>query len=141
MLDHMPFSIGRRTEKDLVISDPRVSRDHALLIWEGDGFYIQDLNSKHGTYVNGEKIDKKRLQKNDRMEFGVRGEVCVIFDPDKQQQSRSREFLSQVSMWKPRSSTGAPKRCGGTRNTDAVPGSCAQAQYEHGAGRSTADAD
>ena len=108
VLDHMPFSIGRRTEKDLVISDPRVSRDHALLIWEGDGFYIQDLNSKHGTYVNGEKIDKKRLQKNDRMEFGVRGEACVIFDPDKQQQSRSREFLSQVSMWKPPSSTGAP---------------------------------
>ena len=47
------------------------------VIWEGDGFYIQDLNSKHGTYVNGEKIDKKRLQKNDRMEFGVRGEACV----------------------------------------------------------------
>lgn len=108
VLDHMPFSIGRRTEKDLVISDPRVSRDHALLIWEGDGFYIQDLNSKHGTYVNGEKIDKKRLQRNDRMEFGVRGEACVIFDPDKQQQSRSREFLSQVSMWKPPSSTGVP---------------------------------
>ncbi len=42
------------------------------------------------------------------MEFGVRGEACVIFDPDKQQQSRSREFLSQVSMWKPPSSTGAP---------------------------------
>ncbi|HLH06757.1 MAG TPA: SpoIIE family protein phosphatase [Terriglobales bacterium] len=108
ILDHTPFSIGRRTEKDLVISDPRVSRDHALLIWEGDGFYVQDLNSKHGTYVNGEKIEKRRLQKNDRLEFGVKGEACVIFDPDRQQQSRSREFLSQVSMWKPPSSSGAP---------------------------------
>jgi pSer/pThr/pTyr-binding forkhead associated (FHA) protein len=28
-LDHSPFSVGRKVDKDLVIADPRVSRDHA----------------------------------------------------------------------------------------------------------------
>ena len=33
-LDHTPFSIGRKMEKDLAIADPRVSRDHALIVSE-----------------------------------------------------------------------------------------------------------
>ena len=31
ILDHSPFSVGRKVDKDLVIADPRVSRDHALI--------------------------------------------------------------------------------------------------------------
>ena len=30
-LDHTPFTIGRKVDKDLVVTDPRVSRDHALI--------------------------------------------------------------------------------------------------------------
>ena len=54
-LDHTPFSIGRKMEKDLAIADPRVSRDHALLLSENGKFFVQDQGSKHGTFVNGER--------------------------------------------------------------------------------------
>ena len=33
-LDHSPFSVGRKVDKDLVIADPRVSRDHAQIVSE-----------------------------------------------------------------------------------------------------------
>ena len=97
------FAIGRKTEKDLMIPDPRVSRDHAMLVREGMDFYVLDQNSRHGTFVNGQKIERCRLTKGDRIEFGVRGDNYIIFDPDKSDtdSSSAREFLSQIQGWKP----------------------------------------
>src|SRR3954465_2874321 len=97
------FSIGRKTEKDLMIPDPRVSRDHAMLVREGRDFYVLDQNSRNGTFVDGEKIARRRLSKGDRVEFGVRGDNFIIFDPDRNDtdSSSAREFLSQIQGWKP----------------------------------------
>ncbi len=92
-----PFGIGRKTDKDLVIADPRVSRDHANIVMEQGDFVLIDLGSKHGTFVNGNKIDRHRLQKNDRMEFGAGDKVFVIFNPDRADTNAAREFLSQIS--------------------------------------------
>src|ERR1700732_4543691 len=66
-LDHTPFSVGRKMDKDLVIADPRVSRDHALLTSENGKFFVEDQGSKHGTFVNGERVDRKQLEPNDRL--------------------------------------------------------------------------
>lgn len=105
-LKKVPFSIGRKTENDLVISDPRVSREHASIILESDGYYLVDKGSKLGTYVNGLQVERHKLQRNDRIEFGVRGEAYVIFDPDRATSSvPSRSMLSQLSVWKPASAT------------------------------------
>src|SRR5207253_1985759 len=78
-LDHRPFSVGRKVDKDLVIADPRVSRDHALITSENGLFYVLDQGSKHGTFVNGERVQRKNLERNDRLEFGVRDVAYVIF--------------------------------------------------------------
>ena len=48
--------IGRSEENDIQISDMSVSRRHLKLIEKDDGFYIKDLNSQNGTYVNGTRI-------------------------------------------------------------------------------------
>ena len=56
VLDHTPFSVGRKMDKDLVIADPRVSRDHALLVSENGKVFVEDQGSKHGTFVNGERV-------------------------------------------------------------------------------------
>src|SRR3954452_14554245 len=72
-LSKVPFSIGRTTENDLVISDPRVSREHADIVREPDGFYVVDKGSKQGTFVNGRKVQRHKLTRNDRLEFGVQG--------------------------------------------------------------------
>ena len=80
-LDHTPFTVGRKVDKDLVIADPRVSRDHALIIFRKRQFCVVDQGSKHGTFVNGERVQRKTLERNDRVEFGVRDVAYVIFHP------------------------------------------------------------
>jgi len=100
------FSIGRKTENDLVISDPRVSREHAIIVQEVDGFYLVDKGSKLGTYVNGNRVERQKLKRNDKLEFGVRGEAFALFDPDKPVSTPSSSaLLSQLSVWKPASAS------------------------------------
>lgn len=97
-LEHTPFTIGRKTDKDLVIPDSRVSRDHAQIISEAGDYFVIDQGSRHGTYVNGVKRDRHKLQTNDRVDFGARDGAYLIFNPDHPQSSAAAEFLSQISM-------------------------------------------
>src|SRR5205823_223417 len=64
-LDHFPYTVGRRTDRDLIMSDPRVSREHAQFVQEVEGIFVVDENSRHGTFVNGERINRRKLMKND----------------------------------------------------------------------------
>jgi serine phosphatase RsbU (regulator of sigma subunit) len=96
-LDHSPFTVGRKVDKDLVIADPRVSRDHAVIVSENGQFTVDDQGSKHGTFVNGERVQRKVLERNDRLEFGVREVAYVIFNPRHSSSNSAREFLSQIS--------------------------------------------
>jgi pSer/pThr/pTyr-binding forkhead associated (FHA) protein len=72
VISHFPFTVGRRTDRDLVIPEPRVSREHAQFVRELDGIYLVDQASEHGTYVNGERVARCKLTCNDRAEFGSR---------------------------------------------------------------------
>src|SRR5215469_14426368 len=78
-LDHSPYSGGRKIDRDLVIAGPRVSRDHALIGSENGAFYLVDQGSKHGSFVSGERVQRQKLERNDRLEFGVRDVAYVIF--------------------------------------------------------------
>src|ERR1700692_1203956 len=97
VLNRTPFSVGRKVDKDLVIADPRVSRDHALIVLEAEGFFLVDQGSKHGTFVHGERIQRQRLERNDRLEFGARDSAYAIFNPAHGTSNTAREFLSQIS--------------------------------------------
>jgi len=96
-LDHTPFTIGRKMEKDLPIADPRVSRDHALIVSESGKFFVEDQGSKHGTFVNGERVQRKALERNDRLEFGARDSIYAVFHPRSVTTNTARDFLSQIS--------------------------------------------
>ena len=65
---HIPETttkIGRSLGNHLVISEPQVSRHHAIIEREEDHFVIVDMGSTFGTFVNGERIEKVRLQTGD----------------------------------------------------------------------------
>src|ERR1700686_810461 len=98
VLNRTPFSVGRKVDKDLVIADPRVSRDHAQIVLEAEGFFLVDQGSKHGTFINGERIARQRLESNDRVEFGARDSTYAIFNPAQGSSSNTaRQFLDQLS--------------------------------------------
>jgi phosphoserine phosphatase RsbU/P len=107
VLDHFPFTVGRRTDRDLVLTDPRVSREHAVFMRENDGIYLDDQNSRQGTFVNGERTARRKLLRNDRLEFGVVGGSFVLFNPDRSVSSVAQQFISQYSSWKPSSGAGS----------------------------------
>ncbi|HWZ75609.1 MAG TPA: SpoIIE family protein phosphatase [Candidatus Sulfotelmatobacter sp.] len=98
VLNRTPFTVGRKVDKDLVIADPRVSRDHAQIMQEGQEFFIEDLGSKHGTFLNGERIQRQKLERGDRLEFGARDSAYVLFNPAHATSNTAREFLSQISV-------------------------------------------
>ena len=96
-LNHTPYTVGRKVDRDLVIPDPRVSREHAHIVAENGEFYVIDQGSKHGTFVNGERVDRRKLARNDRLEFGARDIAYLIFHPLHPTSNTAREFLSQIS--------------------------------------------
>jgi phosphoserine phosphatase RsbU/P len=96
-LNHTPYTVGRKVDRDLVIPDPRVSREHASIVAENGEFFVVDLGSKHGTFVNGERVERRKLARNDRLEFGARDTAYVIFHPLHRTSNTAREFLSQIS--------------------------------------------
>lgn len=97
-LEHIPFTVGRGADRDLVIADPRVSRKHASFLLEDNVYFIEDEQSKHGTFVNGMRVTtRRRLTAGDRLEFGVRGDVYVMFEAAGEEANVAREFLSQIS--------------------------------------------
>jgi phosphoserine phosphatase RsbU/P len=97
VLDHFPFRIGRLSDRDLVIKDGRVSREHAQLTQEPDGVYLVNQSTKHGTFVNGERVVRRRLMRNDRVDFGVSDGPCLVFNPDRSSPSAVQQLLSHLS--------------------------------------------
>jgi CRP/FNR family transcriptional regulator, cyclic AMP receptor protein len=90
-LDHVPFTIGRKPDKDLMITDSRVSRDHAIIETEGSDFWIVDEKTTGGTFINGEQITRRKLNADDRVEFGTKGGPYLVFNPS------SSERLERVN--------------------------------------------
>jgi hypothetical protein len=62
--------IGRLPECDVVVADPGVSRRHAEVRPEGDGWVIVDLDSTNGTRVNGVGVKRRRLADGDVITMG-----------------------------------------------------------------------
>lgn len=72
-IDALEFLVGSQKDGvDAVILDETVSRMHARITVEDGAYYLEDMNSTNGTYLNGELLnymEKVLLNKNDKIEF------------------------------------------------------------------------
>jgi hypothetical protein len=78
-LNEPVVNIGRRLENQLVIDDPRVSRNHAQLRAIKGRFVLFDLNSTGGTFVNGQRTSQTVLYPGDVISLAG---VALIFGQD-----------------------------------------------------------
>ena len=66
-----PAVIGRSPTADLHVRDQWVSRRQCAIQFEGEEFSVRDLESRHGTFVNNEKIARIRLHDGDQIRIGL----------------------------------------------------------------------
>lgn len=65
------LTLGRQRGNHVVISDPYVSKKHLKIVEDEKEYYLEDLNSSNGTFLNGEKIkDAVRIYNGDRIRIG-----------------------------------------------------------------------
>lgn len=95
-LDRLPFSVGRLPERDLVLTHKCVSRDHAVVLQEEDNYYVEDRGSRHGTYVNGEKIDRCLLHDGDSIHIGSMSGPMLRFRNSNSETHSSGELLKSL---------------------------------------------
>ena len=69
-LDRDWLVIGRGRTADLVIAEPTISRAHAAIGCDAEGFFMQDLGSTNGTKVNGQRSPLARLTDGDELQLG-----------------------------------------------------------------------
>ena len=64
------YLIGRQMGTDIHISDPSISSVHARIFKGPEGYFLEDLNSRNGTFLNGTRIDRKLLKDKDSIQIG-----------------------------------------------------------------------
>jgi sigma-B regulation protein RsbU (phosphoserine phosphatase) len=96
-INHFPFMIGRQSESDLVLLDSRISRNHARILQDSQGFLIEDSESRHGTYVNGERVTTCRLKGGDQISLGVADGYSLCFVMQEPELPELLEKLEKVA--------------------------------------------
>jgi FHA domain len=77
-LDKTSILVGRDDEMDIVIDNPSVSRKHAEIRREGNGWVVEDLGSSNGTFLHGQKLAGPHpVTAGDEIGFG---KFSLVFD-------------------------------------------------------------
>jgi pSer/pThr/pTyr-binding forkhead associated (FHA) protein len=71
-------SVGRKPDNDVVIDSPAISGHHCRIGLEGGTYYIEDLDSTNGTFVNDKRVKKVGLRHNDIV--GLAKHALVFLD-------------------------------------------------------------
>jgi len=75
-LEKSKITLGRGLNVDLIIQDRLSSRLHCSIEFKNNAWYITDLKSRNGTFVNGERIQEAQLNIGDRIRIGEMVLVC-----------------------------------------------------------------
>ena len=78
-LNKYRMTLGRRPYNDIVVDNLAVSGEHAALQVIGRDYFIEDLSSTNGTYINSQKVKRQILKNGDRIEIG-KYEIKYVLD-------------------------------------------------------------
>jgi serine phosphatase RsbU (regulator of sigma subunit)/pSer/pThr/pTyr-binding forkhead associated (FHA) protein len=91
-----PFLIGRTGGNHLVLRDSRISRRHARIVREGGDYFLEDLKSSYGVWVNGERVSRRQLVNSDRIEFGFEDSYQLVFCPEERMPAEVSSGLARL---------------------------------------------
>ena len=70
LLDEDEVTVGRDPRADILLDDSTVSRQHAVFRRENGAYTVIDAGSRHGPYVNRQRVDKATLKNGDEIMIG-----------------------------------------------------------------------
>src|SRR5882672_11025137 len=79
-LERNDNTLGRSPDCDIVLEDDGVSREHARLLVSGGRVIVEDLESRNGTFVNEERVEKRALRAGDRVRLGPTVDLDFVAD-------------------------------------------------------------
>ncbi|MGC9399599.1 MAG: FHA domain-containing protein [Anaerolineae bacterium] len=95
-------AIGRAVDNTLTLDDPYVSAHHALILWREGRWWIEDLNSHNGTFLNDEKVTRPMpLTSGDTL---LIGKTTMTFEASTWPLSESNPETAEAREPKPRAS-------------------------------------
>jgi len=74
-----PVTLGRAADCDIVLPERQISRYHARVEWDVDGYVLRDLGSKNGTFVNGERVREQLYRLRDGDEISLATTLQIGF--------------------------------------------------------------
>ena len=87
--------VGRSPDCHIVLNDRTVSRCHAVITVENGQIRLRDLDSKNGTYVEGQAIQSRRIADGDRIGFGT---LLALIEPRKPTSTTSTRKIPLFSL-------------------------------------------
>jgi pSer/pThr/pTyr-binding forkhead associated (FHA) protein len=103
------YIVGRLPDNDIVIDHPAVSGHHCKITLVGDTFFIEDLNSSNGVFLNAKKTLKSGLKNNDVIGI-VKHTLKFIDDPPENHASGVNRVVLENWMRQAEASPGDPRR-------------------------------
>jgi serine phosphatase RsbU (regulator of sigma subunit)/pSer/pThr/pTyr-binding forkhead associated (FHA) protein len=99
-LDGDAAVLGRHPECDIVLEAPAVSRQHARVVCQNGNYYVEDLNSRNGTFLNGQLVrERQPLAENDELQIC---DLAFVFHsgktPETPPESATAQFQPQAMM-------------------------------------------
>ncbi len=94
--DKEVITIGRNVKNDIQIDNLSVSKQHARIVKRQGKYFIEDMKSTNGTYLNEKKIAKKKLANNDVITIGKHTLLAIL--EKKPVESSQQEMINDTMM-------------------------------------------
>jgi diguanylate cyclase (GGDEF)-like protein len=94
-LAQVEVTVGRGAGADVRLVDEGISRFHARIRQDGEHLIVEDLGSRNGTFVNGERVTAKRLDDGDKIQIG-RTTVLKFTFHDQLEESFQRKMFDSA---------------------------------------------
>jgi pSer/pThr/pTyr-binding forkhead associated (FHA) protein len=94
--DKEVITIGRNVKNDIQIDNLSVSKQHARIVKHQGKFFIEDMKSTNGTYLNEKKIAKEKLANNDVITIGKHTLLAIL--EKKPVESSEQDMINDTMM-------------------------------------------
>lgn len=118
--DKDALTVGRKPDNDIVIDNPAISGHHCKLVKQGSGFFVEDLESTNGTFLNEKRVKTSGLKHNDVVGVAKHALVFVDDDPPPQEAPKAAPAGDATMMLTPQKQAELAAASSASANTEGA---------------------